>query len=389
MGKFRWKQTLAAAALSVGAVTMPLQSVQAGEIKIGLITPLSGPIASQGIPFSKGMAAGQHAMPEAGGHTISYILLDDASDPSQSARNARKLIEEEKIDVLVGTGGVPGAMALAAIARESEVPLVSFTPLAPTENMTDWAVTVVQSAPLMLNAAVDHMKTMGVKTVGYIGFSDSWGDLAYRSLQRAAEKAGIEVVTNERYARSDTSVTGQALKIVAANPDAVIGGTAGTPGALPYLALADRGYQGLIYGTHGIINPEFVRIAGASAEGLYTPSGPAVVSDQLPEGYPTKAAADRFAKAYEETHGEKPRDAFSAHSFDVWTVIADAASRVPAGIEPGTPEYRTALRDAIYETKDLAGNHGVFTFAKGALYGVDERAAVIIKLEGGKWVLQP
>ncbi|WP_346913808.1 ABC transporter substrate-binding protein [uncultured Roseibium sp.] len=388
MGKSHIRHLLAGAALAVGATLALGQSAWAADIKIGFITPLSGPIASQGIPFSKGMAAGQKYVSEVNGRKIEFIQLDDASDPSQTARNARKLIDEDKVDVIVGTGGVPGAMALASIASEAKLPLVSFTPLFLSGDKAAWSVTTAQPASLMIDAVVDHMKKDGVKTIGYIGFSDSWGDLAYNTLLKSAEGAGMEVVTNERYARSDTSVTGQALKIVAAGPDAVIGGTAGTPGALPYLALADRGYQGAIYGTHGIINPDFIRVAGASAEGLLAPTGPVVVADQLPDSHPSKVVAAEFAAAYEAANGEAPKDAFSAYAFDAWKVIADAAARVPADMEPGTPEYRAALRDAIFETKDLPVTHGVLTFKPGSPYGADDRAAVMVKLENGNWVLQ-
>ena len=375
--------------LTATAATIGLATANAADLKVGLITPLSGPVASQGIPFSKGLEAGREFISEVNGRSISFIMLDDASDPSRSTRNARKLIDEDKVDVLVGTGGVPGSMAIAAIAREAEVPLVSFTPLFLSGEDAAWAVTTAQPASLMLDTIVEHMKGEGIETIGYIGFSDSWGDLAYDSLLEAAGSAGMEVVTNERYARSDTSVTGQALKIVAAGPDAVIGGTAGTPGALPYLALADRGYQGKLYGTHGIINPDFIRVAGDAAEGLLAPTGPIVVADQLPDSHPSKAVAGDFIAAYEAVHGEKPTDAFSAYSFDAWLVIADAASRVDASIEPGTPEFRTALRDAIFETSELPVTHGVLTFTEGSPYGADERAAVVVKLEGGEWVLQP
>jgi len=232
------------------------------------------------------------------------------------------------------------------------------------------------------------MAGAGIKTVGYIGFADSWGDLAYNTLKAAADRAGIEVVTDERYARSDTSVTGQALKVVAARPDAVVTGTAGTPGALPYIALADRGYQGAIYGTHGIINPDFIRVAGSTAEGLLAPTGPVVVADQLPADHPSKQAAEQFRVAYLAANGEEPKDAFSAYAFDAWKVIADAVSRVDPDIEPGTAEFRVALRDAIFQTQDLPVTHGVLSFRLGSPYGADERAAVMVRLDGGNWVLK-
>lgn len=382
------KSILAGAAVAAAATLIQAQAGMAGDVKIGFITPLSGPIASQGVPFAKGMAAGHAYVSEVNGHTLEFIQLDDASDPSQSARNARKQIDEDKVDVLVGTGGVPGAMALASIASEAQLPLVSFTPLFLSDEKANWSVTTAQPASLMLDKIVEDMSAAGVKTVGYIGFSDSWGDLAYNTLKAAADRAGIEVVTDERYARSDTSVTGQALKVIAARPDAVVTGTAGTPGALPYLALSERGYQGAIYGTHGIINPDFIRVAGASAEGLLAPTGPVVVADQLPDDHPSKKAAEEFSAAYAEANGEAPSDAFSAYAFDAWKVIADAVSRVDPSIEPGTPEFRIALRDAIFATKDLPVTHGVLSFHLGDPYGADDRAAVMVTLENGNWVLK-
>ena len=387
--KSKLKRLLAAPAASVVICAMAFASAQAGQIKIGLITPLSGPIASQGVPYAKGVAAGKHHIGEINAHTITLIELDDASDPSLSARNARKLIDEDNVDVLIGTGGVPGAMALASISREMEVPLVSFTPLFLPPERADWAVTTAQPADLMIRAVVEDMAEAGLETVGYIGFADSWGDLAYRELLAAAEAAGIEVVANERYARSDTSVTGQALKIMVANPDAVIGGTAGTPGALPYIALSERGYDGAIYGTHGIINPDFVRVAGETANGLLAPTGPVIVAGQLPDDHPSRNITAEFVAAYTDVHGEAPPDAFSAYAFDAWTVIADAAARVPFEIEPGTAEYRTALRDAIFETNELAVTHGVLTYELGSPYGADDRSVVVVELEDGGWQLKP
>jgi branched-chain amino acid transport system substrate-binding protein len=372
-------------AASIAAISL---NVSAADLKVGVITPLSGPVASQGIPFSKGVQAAAKFKAEVGGRKITFVQLDDASDPSTSARNARKLIEEEKVDVIIGTGGVPGAMAIAAVAREAKVPLVSFTPLALQGDDAAWAVTTAQPAPLMIATVVEHMKKSGVKSVGYIGFSDSWGDLAYNSLMKTTEGTGITVVGNERYARADSSVAGQVLKLVSAKPEAVIGGTAGTPGALPYLGLAERGYKGALYGTHGIINQDFVRVAGASAQGLFAPTGPVVVAEQLPASHPSKKAAEEYRNGYQKAHNVVPEEAFSAYSWDAWMIVANAASRVPAKMEPGTAEYRTALRDAIFSTKELAGTHGVYNFKPGSPYGADARSAVVVKLDSGKWVLQ-
>ncbi|MGD9943413.1 MAG: ABC transporter substrate-binding protein [Burkholderiaceae bacterium] len=361
----------------------------AADLKVGFISSLSGPVSSLGIPYQKGIQAAIAYKPEVAGRKVQMIQLDDASDPSTAARNARKLIEEDKVDVIIGTAGSPGALAIAAVARETRTPLISIANANLPGDEGAWMVTLPQPAPLMVSAVVERMKKSGVKTIGYIGFSDAWGDLVYDSLRKAVEPAGLKVVTNERYARGDASVTGQVLKIVAARPDAVITGTSGTPGALPYLALSERGYRGQIYGMHALINPDFVRVAGASAEGLLAPTGPVVVAEQLPADNPIRKVSLDFRNAYQRVHGAPPTDAFSAYSFDAWLLFADAAARAAGKAEPGTPQFRVALRDAIVSTKELVGTHSVYNFKPDDRYGSDERSRVVVKLEKGQWKLVP
>ena len=372
-----------AAAVSAGCALGAL----AADLKVGLSVSLSGPNSSIGIPYAKGMQAALAYKGEVSGRKIQLIVLDDGSDPSAAGRNARKLVEEEKVDILMGTSGVPASVAMAQVGRETNVPMIGLSPLSldPAEN--PWIVTVAQPAQLMIDAVVERMKANGVKTVGYIGFSDAWGDLVYDALMKAAPGAGIKVVSNERYARADASVTGQVLKIVALRPDAVMTGGSGTPGALPFLALTERGFRGGVYGQHGLINPDFVRVAGASGNGALMPTGPVIVAEQLPDGYPTKKIALDFRAAYQKVNNAATTDAFSAYSFDAWLVFIDAATRALPKAEPGTPAFRVALRDAIFSAKEVVGVHGVYSFKPGALYGVDQRARVIVKLDNGQWKL--
>ena len=374
-----------AAAVSAGSIASAL----AADLKVGLSVSLSGPNSSLGIPYSKGMQAALAYKGDVNGRKIQLIVLDDGSDPTAAARNARKLVEEDKVDVLMGTSGAPSAVAMAQVAREAKTPMIALTPISFGSGENPWVVTVAQPTQLMVDAVVERMKRNGVKTVGYIGFSDVWGDLVYDAMMKAAPAAGIKVVSNERYARADTSVTGQVLKIIALHPDAVMTGGAGTPGALPFLALAERGFKGGVYGQHGLINPDFVRVAGASAQGSLMPTGPVIVAEQLPAGYPTKKIALEFRTIYQKVNNAPSRDAFSAYSFDGWLVFLDAAARAMPKAEPGTPEFRVALRDAIVSTKELVGTHGVYNFRPGNLYGVDERARVIVKLDNGQWKLAP
>jgi branched-chain amino acid transport system substrate-binding protein len=377
------------ASFAAAAFVLPAAGAFAADLKVGFITSLSGPVSSLGIPYEKGLKAALTYQSEVGGRKVQVVQLDDASDPSTAARNARKMIDEDKVDVIIGTAGSPGALAIAAVARETKTPLISIANANLPGEEGAWMVTLPQPAPLMVSAVIERMKKSGVKTVGYIGFSDAWGDLVYDALKKNAEPQGIKVVSNERYARGDSSVTGQVLKIVALRPDAVITGTSGTPGALPYLALADRGYKGQIYGMHALINPDFVRVGGAAVEGLLAPTGPVVVGEQLPADNPMRKVTMDFRAAYEKANGAAPTDAFSAYTFDAWLVFLDAAKRALASskVEPGTPEFRVALRDAIVSSKELVGTHSVYNFKPDDRYGSDERSRVVVKLEKGKWKL--
>ena len=361
----------------------------AADISLGLITSMTGPGASIGIPYSKGTAAGEVFKDNVNGIKIKVQQLDDTSDPSAGTRDARKLIEQDNVDVLMGAGNTPITLAIVAVSHEQKVPLIA---LVPTGNLPgdsgSWMISIPQPAPLMVAAVVERMKATGVKTISYIGYNDAWGDLVYDALKKTAEPAGMQIVTNERYARADTSVTAQALRIVAAAPDVVMTGGSGTPGALPFIALTERGYKGQIYGTHSLINPDFVRVGGAAVEGVICPTGPVVVASQLPESNPIRKVALDYEAAYQKANNEPARGAFAPYAFDGWLIMLDAAKRALAsGAQPGTPPFREALREAIVNTKDLVGTHAVYNFKPGTATGVDDRARVLVKLVDGKWKL--
>jgi branched-chain amino acid transport system substrate-binding protein len=376
-----------ASAAIISSTALP---AMAAEINVGLITAMTGPGASIGIPYAKGAAAGAAYKDEVDGTKLNLIQLDDATDPSIATRNARKLIEQDKVDVLIGSGSTPSSIAITAVCLELKVPCITISPVNMPGEPGSWMISIPQPPTLMVSVVVDYMKSVGVKTVGYIGYSDGWGDLVYGGLEKSAEPDDIKILTNERYARADTSVTAQALRIVSAAPDAVMTGGSGTPGALPFIALRERGYSKEIYGTPAIINPDFVRVGGAAVEGVIASTGPVVVADQLPDSYPTKKISLEYQAVYQKTNSEPARGAFGPYAFDGWLVLLDSAKRALAtGAKPGTPEFRTALRDALVTAKDVVGTHGIYNFHPGNSFGVDKRALVLVKLVGGKWMLMP
>lgn len=369
-------------------VALTILPASAAEINVGLTTSMTGPGASIGIPYAKGAAAGVAYKDEVDGTKLNLIPLDDATDPSTATRNARKLIEQDKVDVLMGSGSTPNSIAITAVCHELKVPCITLSPVNMPGEPGSWMISIPQPPNLMVSVVVDYMKQVGVKTVGYIGYSDGWGDLVYGGLEKSAPGDGIKILTNERYARNDTSVTAQALHIVSAAPDAVMTGGSGTPGALPFIALRERGYSKEIYGTPAIINPDFVRVGGSSVEGVIASTGPIVVADQLPDTYPTKKMSIAYQAAYQKANNEPARGAFGPYAFDGWLVLLDSAKRALAsGAKPGTPEFRTALRDALVNAKEVVGTHGVYTFHPGDSFGVDKRALVLVKLTDGKWKL--
>jgi branched-chain amino acid transport system substrate-binding protein len=354
----------AAGAAVLSSLTLP---AAAADINVGLITAMTGPGASIGIPYAKGAAAGLAYKDNVNGNKLNLIQLDDATDPSTATRNARKLIEQDKVDVLIGSGSTPSSIAMTAVCHELKVPCITVAPVNMPGEPGSWMISIPQPPTLMVSVVVDYMKAAGVKTVGYIGFSDGWGDLVYGGLEKSAEPDGIKILTNERYARADTSVTAQALHIVSAAPDAV----------------TDE-----IYGTPAIINPDFVRVGGAAVEGVIASTGPVVVAEQLPDSYPTKKISLEYQDVYQKANGEPARGAFGPYAFDGWLVLLDSAKRALAtGAKPGTPEFRQALRDALVTAKDVVGTHGVYNFHPGESFGVDKRALVLVKLVDGKWKL--
>ena len=342
------KTLLIGAALLLGAMG-PARA----EILVGFVTGLSGPVSSIGVPNAKGLAAGQAYVGEIDGEKVRVIQLDDGSDPAASTRNARKLVEQEKVDFLIGTSGAPQTLAMATAAIEMKVPMVAVSPIAPVPagEGGPWVVQTPQPTPLLVQGIVDHMKSRNVKTVAFIGFSDAFGDLMYNSLLQAAEKADIKVIANERYARSDNSVTAQVLRAISTRPDAIMLGGTGTPGALPVIALAERGYKGPLYGNHGMISADFLRLAGKSAEGIICPTGPVTAAEQLPDSNPIRKVALAFRAAYEKANGEAPADAFSPYAFDGWLVFMDAAKRAKAtGAVPGHAGLpQCAARGAVHD----------------------------------------
>lgn len=359
------------------------------DISVGYTLSLTGPGASLGIPAKNAVAL----MPKSvGGEKINYVVYDDASDSTNSLKNVRKLIAENNVDVLVGSSTTPATLALVDAVSQAGTPLVSMAAssaiVLPMDDKRRWIFKPIQNESLMMAATVKHMKQKGIKTIGYLGFSDSYGDAWLHALQQAADAAGMKVVAVEKYSRGDTSVTAQALKIVAARPDAVFLATSGTPAALPLRALRERGFHGLTYQTYGVATAEFLRVAGKDADGSFFAVAPVMVVDELPDSAPMKRNAVEFTRNYEAAYGQGSRSIFASNAWDGSLLLNNALERALKVAKPGTPEFRAALRDALEGTSNLVSTQGVFNMTPQDHVGYDERAAVMVQIQDGAWHLQ-
>ena len=375
-----YRTLLLATALTVGLAGAAV----AQEVTIGLTMGTTGPGASLGVHYKNAF----QLMPKTiGGYPVKFIMLEDKTDATEAAKNARQLITEDKVDALMGSVAVPSTTQIAQIAAELKTPLMALSPVALPPEKLEWTFVVPQSTTLMMSAVVDHMKAKGVKTVGYIGFSDSWGDIVLKSLDQAAGPAGIKIVSNERYARADTSVTGQVLKVMAGDPDAVVVGGSGTGGALPHIGLVERGYQKQIYHNHGTVNREFIKVGGKDVEGAIAPTGPLIVAEDLPADNPVKKVALDFITRYEQTFGPGTRNGFAGYSYDGFLLLDAAVPIAAKKAKPGTPEFRQALRDALENVKNVVGTHGVYNMTPKDHNGLDQRARVLVRVENAEWRL--
>ncbi len=373
---------------SLLAALLVLAGVAQADIKIGVVASSTGPTAVVGIPQKNTVALLPN---EIAGQKIEYIVLDDASDPTNAVTGVKKLLAEHKVDALIGPTTTPAALAILDFVAESKTPLLttvgSSSVVLPMDDKKKWVFKTTQNDDLIAEAVIAHMTANGVKTLGFIGFNDPYGENWFKVFGGLAEKAGLSIIANERFSRTDQSVTGQVLKVIAARPDAVFIAATGGPAVLPQAGLQEKGYKGRIYQTHGVATNDFIRLGGKVVEGTLMAGGPLLAADDLPNSNPIKAVALGYIKAYEGRYGVGTMSTFGANTWDAGLLLQKAIPLALKKAKPGTPEFRVALRDVLEQSKEVVGAQGVFNMTPQNHNGMDQRSRVMMTVKGGKWVL--
>jgi branched-chain amino acid transport system substrate-binding protein len=355
------------------------------DITIGVSLPLTGPASGLGIPVNNQLKLWPGSI---AGEKIRLVVLDDATDPTAAVKNAKRFVVDEKVDVIIGSVATPVAIPISAVAAESETVQLSLSPIPLPVGKDNWTFRMAQSNPVMAHAVIGLMKKQGVKTVGFLGYSDAFGESWLQDFSTEAAAIGIKVVAMERFARADSSVTAQALKLVAINPDAILIVAAGSGAAMPNMAVVERGYKGKIFQTHAAASRDLMRVGGKDVDGTYVVSGPAVVAEQLPDSHPSKKVALQFVQQYEKTYGAGSRNQFAAHGYDALLVLEKAVPIALKSGKPGTKDFRTALRTAFETMGRTIVSHGVLNWTKDDHWGYTLETGVMLKVVNGDWKVE-
>ena len=375
------KRMVLLAALAVASTA----TVAFADITIGVDVSATGPASSLGIPEKNAL---EFAPKTIAGEKIKYVVYDDATDTTTTVQNIKRLITDDKVDVIIGPSTTPTTMSVVDIANDAKVPLISMgsaSPIVQPVEKRKWIFKVTANDDIMASVMVDHMAKQGIKSVSIIATDDPYGESNIKAYNDFANKKGIKTLTTEKFKKNDTSATAQVLKVISGKPDAVYIIAAGTPSAMPHTALIERGYKGKVYQSHGAANSDFLKVGGKALEGSFLPASPVLVAEQLPNSFPNKESSLKFVKAYEGKFG--PRSTFAAHMWDSLELLKLAIPKALKAGKPGTAEFRSALRDAIESTKGYKGAYGVFTLSATDHSGADPAGMAMIKIENGKWKL--
>ena len=354
--------------------------------KIGAIFSITGPGSSLGIPErdtaamleTEINAKGGIKGPDGKARPVKIVIYDDASDETKAVLAAKKLIDEDKVVAIVGTTLSGTSLAILDTVQKAEVPLVSCAAAAKIVEPAaerKWVFKTPQSDALIVGALVDHLKAKGLTKVGWLNVDYAFGQLGWLAFEKAAQKAGLTIVANEKFGQKDVDITAQLTRVKVANPQAVIIWSIPPSASIATKNFADLGLKMPLFQSHGVGNKRYIDLAGPGANGVVFPAGKLLVAEHLTDQDPQKPVLLAYAKDFEAKFG--PRNTFGGHAWDAVKLVAAAIEKAGAD--------RARVRAALEQTKNFVGITGVFDFSPTDHNGLDRRAVTMIQIVDGQW----
>lgn len=355
----------------------------ADMIKIGAVLSVTGPASFLGEPEKNTLLMLQDQVNAKGGlngQKVEMIVYDDESDVNKSVMAAKKLLDQDKVAVVLGPSISGNTLAIMKFFSAAKVPLVSCAAAEKIVLPVDpWVFNTPQLDRHAVLKILAEMKKKGFAKVAILTVSDGYGQAGRAVLKNLIPAQGFSLVADEVFGPKDTDMTTQLTKIKGTTPDAIIcWGT--NPG--PAVVARNRTQLGMtipLYMSHGIASNKFIELAGDAANGIILPAGRLVALEQVPADHPQKKVLDAYVADYQKTYGMPP-SSFGGYAHDAFMLVAEAIGK-------GKSAKSQDIRDNLEKISGFAGTTGVYSYSPDNHNGLDEKAFIMVTIDKGKWLV--
>ena len=376
----RFKQLGTAVALVLTACTV----FAAEPIKIGTVLSLTGPAGYLGDPELKTLQMMVEDINKKGGvlgRQLELVHYDDGSDASKANGFGKRLIDDDKVDIIVGGTTTGATMSMVPLVEKAGMPFISLAgAVVIVEPVKKFVFKTPHTDRRAAEKVFDDMKKRGISKVALLSETSGFGQSGRKETEGVAGKYGITLVANETYGPKDTEMGPQFTKI------------RNTPGVQAVFvfglgqgpALATKGYKQLgitlpLYHAHGVASDEFIKLAGPAAEGVRLPTSALLAPDKLAANDPQRPVVQTYTKAF-IAKWKTDVSAFGGYAYDGLGLALDAIKRA------GSTD-KAKVRDAIESTKGFVGTGGIFTMSATDHMGLDLSAFRMFEIKNGEWQL--
>ncbi len=370
-----------AAALAVGTT---LSAFAADPIKIGSVLSVTGPAAFLGDPELKTLQLYIEKINKEGGvlgRQLQLVHYDDGSDAGKANGFAKRLLDDDKVDIIVGGSTTGSTMSMVPLVEKAEVPFISLAgAVVIVEPVKKWVFKTPHTDRMASEKVFDDMKKRGLTKIALFAETSGFGMSGKKETEALAGKMGITLVATETYGPKDTDMTPQLTKIK---------NTAGVQAIFVFgfgqgPAVVNKSYKQLgltlpLYHAHGVASEEFIKLSGPAAEGVRLPAAALLVADKLAANDPQKPVTTAYRKAYNDRYKEDV-STFGGHAYDGLMIAVDAFKRA------GSTD-KAKVRDAIEATKGYIGTGGKVNMSATDHMGLDQTSFLVLEIKNGDWVL--